>query len=218
MNIENLKAFIRYGIDETKTYEKIQLGGFGACLFAGLGCLPAVSDLKNLFSIIGAVTIALLTVPYFVFVLKIPKELTIKKRVVCDVINSLYLILTCTISGAICLSVSQVSVLMPISFVPLMLGVVSALSCWIKLKRNLYISKKNNPNLVNIAGFSAIGVFAGKIFYNYFSSVNTNMTSDILLLSIGLIAVAAIFAIMGTPSFLKLFYLKTLKQMNINLD
>ena len=50
MNTENLKAFIRYGVDETKTYDKIQLGGLGACLLTGLGCLPAVSDLQNPFS------------------------------------------------------------------------------------------------------------------------------------------------------------------------
>ncbi|MBR2907263.1 MAG: hypothetical protein IKC26_04380 [Clostridia bacterium] len=49
MNAENLKAFIRYGVDETKTYDKIQLGGIGACILTGIGCLPAISDFKNLF-------------------------------------------------------------------------------------------------------------------------------------------------------------------------
>lgn len=218
MNTENLKAFIRYGVDETKTYDKIQLGGIGACLLAGLGCLPAVSDLKNLFSIIGAVIIALLTVPYFVFIVKIPKDLTMKKRVVCDAVNSLYLILISTIGGAVWFSVSQVLILLSISFVPMMVVLICALGCWVKVKRNLYISKRNDPNLVNIAGFSAIGVFVGKKFYDYFSSVNTNMTSDILLLAIGLIAIASIFAILGTPSFLKIHYLKILNRMNINID
>lgn len=218
MNTENLKAFIRYGVDETKTYDKIQLGGIGACLLAGLNCLSAFSDLQNLFSIIGSIIIALLTVPYFVFIIKIPKELTIKNRVVCDAVNSLYLTLTSSLGGAIWISVSQTSVLLSISFVPIMFALISVLGCWVKVKKNHYISKKNNPNFINIAGFSAIGVFVGKTFYDYFSSVNTNMTSDILLLAIGLIAIATIFAILGTPSFLKIHYFKTLKQMNINLN
>ena len=218
MNTENLKAFIRYGVDKTKTYDKIQLGGIGACLLAGLGCLPAVSDLKNLFSAIGAAIIVLLTVPYFVFILKIPKDLTIKKRVVCDAVNSLYLILTSTISGAVWLSVSQVSILFSVSFVPIIMAFISALGCLVKVKRNHYISKKNNPDLVNLAGFAAIGVFVGKKFYDFFSSVNANMTYDILFLAIGYIAIATIFAVMGTPSFLKMYYLKILRRMDINID
>lgn len=218
MNTENLKAFIRYGIDETKTCDKIQLGGIGACLLTGMGCLPAVSDLQNPFSIIGALILALLTIPYLVFILKIPKNLTIKNRVICDAVNSLYLILTSTIGGAVWLSVSKASTLFPISFVPIIIALITSLGCWVKVKRNCYISKKNEPNFVNIAGFSAIGVFVGKKFYDFFSSVHTNMTSYILLLAIGLIAIATLFAIMGTPSFLKIHYLKTLKRMNIVLD
>lgn len=216
MNAENLKAFIKYGVDEAKTHEKIQLGGIGVCLFAAFGCLPAVFDLKNLFSMICAIVIALLTVPYFVFIVKIPKDLTIKNRVVCDAVNSLYIILTSTLGGAAWISVSQALVLLPISFAPIIAGTISALNCWIKLKRNKYISKKNDPNLVNIVVFSALGVFVGKRFYDYYSSIDAGMTSDVLVLAIGLIAIAILFAIMGTPSFLKIHYLKVLKQRNID--
>ena len=88
----------------------------------------------------------------------------------------------------------------------------------LSLLGNFRLKKKNNPDLVNLAGFAAIGVFVGKKFYDFFSSVNANMTYDILFLAIGYIAIATIFAVMGTPSFLKMYYLKILRRMDINID
>ncbi|MBR2907264.1 MAG: hypothetical protein IKC26_04385 [Clostridia bacterium] len=123
-----------------------------------------------------------------------------------------------TIGSAAWLSISQTSILLSISFVPIIIALITGLGCWVKVKRNCYISKKNSPNLVNIVGFSAIGAFVGKIFSDFFSSVHTDMTSEILFFATGLIAIATLFAIMGTPSFLKIHYLKALKRMNINLD
>lgn len=216
VNIENLISFIRYGIDNEKTRAKMLLGSIGISAFAMFACMDGF--VYDMFTLVCTVVVFLLSISFIIVLSVISRVLNIKTRVICDFIITAFTIAIFSLSGKIYLYMNKISYSSLVSFVPLIFALTSFLFCYIKVKKNRYIKKNNNPNYLNLAAFAAVGVVIGTaIMRMYVDKISQPISPDTLI-GVLFLLIASAFAIIGTPSFLKLYYLKILDRMGVSID
>lgn len=216
MDIKNLIAFINYGIDSNKTREKMILGAIAISIFSVFACLDCF--IYNTLTLVCVIMIFLLSITFIIVLSVISRLLNIQTRIKCDAIITIFTVAICSLTGTVYFYMNEIPYSFLLLTVPFIFAIISFLNSYVKVKKNKYITKINNPNYLNLAVFTGIGVVFGYVIIErYYDQISKFISMDVLI-GVLFFLIAIIFAVMGAPSFLKLYYLKALNSMGINLD
>ena len=216
MDINNLKSFIKYGTDEQQSSEKFILGALGIVALSLLGGIFGFGYPQTLWM---SIVIYVLSIIFLTLLFILSKNLNLTKRIKCSAIITIFTTTLFTFLSAIFLAIKNVPFVALICCIPMFLAILSASVCYIRLKMKKYLNKKNNQKYNNIIGYAAIGSALGLfLFRNYLTQTPIATVPPEIIVAILLELVACLFAIMGAPTFLKLYYVKKLNSEEINLN
>ncbi len=216
MDIKNLISFIRYGVDSAKTREKMILGAVAISIFSMFACMDCF--IYDTLTLVCAIIIFLLSIAFIVILSIVARVLNMQTRVKCDAIITIFTVAICSLTGTVYFYMNEIPYSFLLLTVPFIFAIISFLNSYVKVKKNKYITKTNNPNYLNLAVFTGIGAVLGYvIMQRYYDQISEFISMDILI-GVLFLMIAIIFAVMGAPSFLKLYYLKELNATGINLD
>ena len=214
MKPENLRSFIVYGVDEEMPQGKIIVGGLSIC---ALPCIIAIAGIERTNTIWMSVLIYLLSLSFLVTLFKASQNLDLKKRIFCSMVISIATTVLFSLSAAIILVKEGIPYGGLVCLIPTVLGIISFLVVYGRLRLNGYLNKKNNPKYKNLTVAALIGTglsmwgFGDKLFARVEAMLPEGAYGSILALII-----ASVFAIMGAPTILKLYYLHKLESSTAN--
>lgn len=215
MKIENVKSFVHYGVNLQQTKEQIIFGGFGIVAMAMLIGIFGFGYPQTLWTSVAAYLLSLL---YLVLLSIFSKKLDLKKRIQCSALTSIFAVVLFTLSAAILLLVKSVPYVVLICFIPGLLAILSFLISYIRLKKNKYVNKRNNPKYNKMLSYAAIGSTIGAlIFKTFLKRISFEIISAEVLVAILLEGVACLFAFMGAPVILKWYYIWKFSKQGVDL-
>ncbi len=213
MNTENYRSFVKLGTNTKNTRERLLLGAAGICFLSILCSVPGL--FRGPAPMYFSISVQIIAVCYFVIMIAVSRNLTFYKRVLFDAVNASFSTVLFTLNFLSFAVSFQTPIPTYICVLPIVLAAISLLVCYIKCKTNKYIGKKNNPLYSNLVVFSAIGVILGRFFIP--DTVYDMLTGEIMCQILTLL-LACIFAGAGSPSFLKLHYIKVLEAEGISCN
>lgn len=216
MEFDDIKAFIRYGVDDQQTKDKMLLGALGVVIMAMLCSTFGLFSLRTMWM---SVAIYLLS-PAFIITLSISsKKLDLKKRIQCSAIIVAFSIMLFTLSSAIFLVIASMPYVFFICLVPIFAACISFLICYIRLKRCRYARKKNSRKYNHMLVFAAVGCAIGYFAIRQMSAwLNSLSVPTEIVIAFILDIVACLFAIMGAPLVLKIYYISKLNSQGLSLE
>lgn len=216
METENIKAFIKYGVDEKQTQPKIIFGCWGVATMAMTASIIGFFHRQTIWM---AIVVYLFSIAFFILSCVMSQKLTLKKRVQCSAIITVFTAFLFSMSGAIYFNIVNVWWGILVCCLPVLLAIISVLVCIIRLRKSQYSKKKNDPKYNNMLAFAAIGSVIG---YLGFKKLSDYMASIVIpaeiVVALLLCLVACLFTIMGAPTILKLYYISKLTSQGIDLE
>ena len=204
MKIENVKSFIRYGVNEQYNRDKTILGGLG---ISALAFLAGTCGFGQTNTIWLAIVIYVLSIVHMLLLFKVSKNINSKKYLLCSTIFCTFSTTVFSLSSAIFLIRAENPYVVLICLIPGGAALISFLFVFIQLNRNKYLNKKNNPKYKNIGAFVMIGMgctyFARDYLFDWTSYMSLSEDTYSAILQILL---ASVFALMATPTALKFYY------------
>ena len=202
MEIKNVKAFVRYGVDEKMTQSKVMSGSVIISLIAAV--MGFIGICRQIW--VSPIIIFMGGITYVIWASGLSKNLTPNKRVKCTALNTVAAALLFSLCCQVFVEMCSIQYGFLLTLSPLVLGAVSFLISFIKCQMNLYIDKKNNPKYMNLASFAALGVAASGLLLEDLPMFE-NLPAEITL-AICFCLLANAFSMVGAPSLLKVYYIK----------
>lgn len=214
MNLRNAVAFVKYGIDEKKSRIDFIGSSVGISFFSMI--LGFVGFFRTPVSFILSLLIYFISILFVIFIAIKTKFLDFEKIIACYLSSSLFAMSLFSLCCLELLYINNISLAFLISIIPLFLSFISLGISFVKFKKNKYINKKNNLKYKNLSRYVLIGILFGIPFLKI-GTFNFEVNKEVLAAA-ALLLLSSIFAILGAPLVLKLYYAKELKKRKIKLD
>ncbi len=204
--IQNYQDFIRYGTHDTKPRDQLLIGTAAICFLALLAASPGLfcDGVIRYVSVAAAV----LSIAHLITAAIVTRELSLERRVLLDAVNGTAVTVVYSLVGLMYFLFFGIPGFAFLCLIPLLLGGISLLGCCIKCQNNMYLGKKNKKEFMNLAIFASLGYGLSHLFL---AKMTESLLGDEVMVLAALLTLAGIFAVAGAPSFLKLHYIKILK-------
>ncbi len=211
MDIRNAKAFIKYGVDETKTSKKIILESVAMSLFCMLA--GVFGFFHNRFTAVVSALIYSCAFVLIICAVVITWKLNLKKRILFNAADSVLSAIMFALAGAIYLELLNI----PYSYLALALPFVSAgislLATGNHLKEKRYLKVKKNLHFGLISAAACIGAVLGALFI----SAEMDETGTYIFLSAAMMIISCVFSL-GVLNFQKLHTIKLIEKTGTDIE